>query len=137
MLICASHSWVRLKKRVTSSPAYPEPIPLVYEKGSGTVKARVSSVCCPVFRCSQMSVSRISPENQDMNRTAVSANSRGRSHRGRGAETGGLTLRRGMERAATDLLVEPVDIRIGFRIPAHIEFQPLPPTGQIAQPRVQ
>src|SRR5437588_11539590 len=93
-----------------------------------------------------MSVSRISPENQHIRRRTVTANSTGRSQfgegvgrggAGRGAEAGMLLRRRGMESAASDLLVEPVDIRIGFGIPAHVKFQPLARAVHIAEARVQ
>src|SRR5436190_6903899 len=83
IVTCDSHSDVRLKYRVSASAAYRgRDIALVYENGSGTVRARVCHVCCPVFKCSQMSVSRISPEKMEKSRITADASISDRSQRG-------------------------------------------------------
>src|SRR6478672_11995409 len=65
---------------------------LVNENGSGTVSARCSSVWRPVIRCSQMSVSEISPVNHVSSRIAANASSAGFTHVGSGCGATGFGL---------------------------------------------
>src|ERR1700684_4199795 len=82
-MICASHSWVRLKWRTVSSSGYAEPaVAVVNAKGSGAGSLWVCRIYWPVLRCHHVSLSATSGENQMKSSAAVSATTAGRSHGG-------------------------------------------------------
>src|SRR5271155_283511 len=93
-MICASHSWVRLKWRTVSSAGYAEPaVAVVNAKGSGDGSLWVCRIYWPVLRCHHVSLSATSGENQMKSSAAVRATMAQCSH-------GGVTMGASASRTA-------------------------------------